>query len=97
MLVTVLNVISSGLIMGGVYAIIAMGMSIQYGVARILNVSHGEFIMIGAFLTLVLVRANVNQGAPAAGSAAFRPAMEGQRKNPPLRACGFSRGVLQDP
>ena len=60
MLVTILNVISSGLIMGGVYAIIAMGMSIQYGVARILNVSHGEFIMIGAFLTLMLVKLNVN-------------------------------------
>ncbi len=60
MLVTILNVVSSGLIMGGVYAIIAMGMSIQYGVARILNVSHGEFIMVGAFLTLVLVRQNVN-------------------------------------
>ena len=60
MLVTVLNVISSGLIMGGVYAIIAMGMSIQYGVARILNVSHGEFIMIGAFLTLMLVKLHVN-------------------------------------
>ena len=60
MLVTILNVVSSGLIMGGVYAIIAMGMSIQYGVARILNVSHGEFIMIGAFLTLMLVRLKVN-------------------------------------
>ena len=60
MLVTILNVLSSGLIMGGVYAIIAMGMSIQYGVARILNVSHGEFIMIGAFLTLMLVRLKVN-------------------------------------
>lgn len=60
MLVTIINVVSSGLIMGGVYAIIAMGMSIQYGVARILNVSHGEFIMVGAFLTLVLVRLKVN-------------------------------------
>ena len=60
MLVTIINVISSGLIMGGVYAIIAMGMSIQYGVARILNVSHGEFIMVGAFLTFALVKLNVN-------------------------------------
>lgn len=60
MLVTIFNVISSGLIMGGVYAIIAMGMSIQYGVARILNVSHGEFIMVGAFLTFMLVKLNVN-------------------------------------
>ena len=55
MLVTILNVVSSGLIMGGVYAIIAMGMSIQYGVARILNVSHGEFIMIGARLIIFSV------------------------------------------
>ena len=60
MLVKLFNILSSGLIMGGVYAIIAMGMSIQYGVARILNVSHGEFIMVGAFLTFMLVKLHVN-------------------------------------
>ena len=49
---TVLNIVIGGLIMGGIYALISMGLSIQYGVARILNVSHGEFIMIAAFLTL---------------------------------------------
>lgn len=37
--------------MGGIYALISMGLSLQYGVARILNVSHGEFIMVAAFLT----------------------------------------------
>jgi branched-chain amino acid transport system permease protein len=31
-----------------------VGLSLQYGVARVLNVSHGEFIMIGAFLTWTL-------------------------------------------
>lgn len=46
--------------MGGIYAIISMGLSMQYGVARILNVSHGEFIMVGAFLTLTLSKAGVN-------------------------------------
>ncbi len=55
MLITVLNVLGGGLIMGGVYALISMGLSMQYGVARILNVSHGEFIMAGAFLTYALV------------------------------------------
>ena len=60
MFITIINVISSSLIMGGLYAIIAMGLSIQYGVARILNVSHGEFIMVGAFLTLALFKLNVN-------------------------------------
>jgi len=45
----ILNIIIAGLIMGGIYALIAVGLSLQYGVGRILNISHGEFIMIGAF------------------------------------------------
>ena len=40
--------------MGGLYALIAVGLSLQYGVARVLNVSHGEFIMLGAFATYSL-------------------------------------------
>jgi len=40
--------------MGGLYALIAIGLNLQYGVARVLNVSHGEFIMIGAFITWFL-------------------------------------------
>lgn len=51
MFVTVLDVIIGGLINGGIYALIAVGLSLQYGVGRVLNVSHGEFIMIGAFAT----------------------------------------------
>jgi branched-chain amino acid transport system permease protein len=47
----VLDVIITGLIMGGIYALIAVGLSLQYGVGRVLNVSHGEFIMLGAFGT----------------------------------------------
>jgi len=43
--------------MGGIYALIAMGLSLQYGVARVLNIAHGEFIMLGAFVTWVLVNA----------------------------------------
>ena len=51
MFVTFLDVVIGGLIMGGIYALIAVGLSLQYGVGRVLNVSHGEFIMIGAFAT----------------------------------------------
>jgi branched-chain amino acid transport system permease protein len=60
-LVTVLDILIGGLLMGGIYALIAMGLSLQYGVARVLNVSHGEFIMLGAFATWVLsVTAGIN-------------------------------------
>ena len=54
------NTLVIGLIMGGIYALIAMGLSLQYGVARILNISHGEFIMIGACLTWSLSTAGVH-------------------------------------
>jgi branched-chain amino acid transport system permease protein len=57
MLVTVLNVVVDGLLLGGIYALIAMGLSLQYGVARVLNVAHGEFIMLGAFVTWALYTA----------------------------------------
>jgi branched-chain amino acid transport system permease protein len=54
MLVTVLDILIAGLILGGIYALIAMGLSLQYGVARVLNVAHGEFIMLGAMITWTL-------------------------------------------
>lgn len=51
MIVTILDIVIAGLLMGGLYALIAMGLSLQYGVARVLNISHGEFIMLGALTT----------------------------------------------
>ena len=54
MVVKILDVLIAGLLMGGIYALIAVGFSLQYGVARVLNIAHGEFIMIGAFLTWLL-------------------------------------------
>ncbi len=46
-----LELIASGLIVGGVYALVALGLNLQYGLMRILNIAHGEFLMVGAFLT----------------------------------------------
>ena len=54
MIVTILDIVIAGLLLGGLYALIAMGLSLQYGVARVLNVSHGEFIMLGALTTWTL-------------------------------------------
>jgi branched-chain amino acid transport system permease protein len=46
-----LEVAASGLITGGIYAVVAMGLNLQYGLMRIMNISHGEFLMLGAYLT----------------------------------------------
>lgn len=54
MMGTAADIIVTGLILGGVYALIAVGLSLQYGVGRVLNVSHGEFIILGALATYSL-------------------------------------------
>ena len=46
-----LELIASGLITGGIYALVAIGLNLQYGLMRIMNISHGEFLMLGAYLT----------------------------------------------
>ena len=53
-MVIFLDVVIAGLLLGGLYALIAMGLSLQYGVARVLNISHGEFIMLGGLTTWTL-------------------------------------------
>lgn len=45
------ELIASGLITGAVYALVGLGLNLQYGLMRILNIAHGEFLMLGAFLT----------------------------------------------
>src|SRR5690606_29002417 len=40
------ELLASGLITGGVYALVALGLNLQYGLMRILNIAHGEFVML---------------------------------------------------
>lgn len=45
-----LDILLSGLVLGGMYALTALGLTLQYGVARIMNLSYGEFLVAAAFL-----------------------------------------------
>lgn len=49
-----LEVAANGLLLGGLYALIAIGLNLQYGLMRVLNVAHGEFLMVGGYLTYLL-------------------------------------------
>jgi branched-chain amino acid transport system permease protein len=50
----ILSLIITGIFQGGVYGLLAMGLSLQYGVCRVINITHGEFVMLGAVLTYML-------------------------------------------
>ncbi|TKT77438.1 branched-chain amino acid ABC transporter permease [Aquamicrobium sp. LC103] len=48
------NAILSGLTMGGMYALVAMGLTLQYGVSRIMNLAYGEFVIAASFVAFLL-------------------------------------------
>ena len=48
---TFLQLLIGGVLQGGIYALGAFGLSIIFGVLRVLNVAHGDFLMLGGMLT----------------------------------------------
>ena len=48
-----LNYLINGVSLGSVYAIIALGYTMVYGIAKMLNFAHGDVIMIGSYLVFV--------------------------------------------
>lgn len=53
-LASLVTVILNGFMHGGVYAMFAVGLTLIFGVMRIINVAHGEFVVFGAYLTWTL-------------------------------------------
>ncbi|OED37201.1 branched-chain amino acid ABC transporter permease [Chromatiales bacterium (ex Bugula neritina AB1)] len=49
-----MDILISGLLLGGTYVLIAMGLNLQYGVARIMNLANGEMIVLGALASFWL-------------------------------------------
>ncbi len=50
----ILMALASGILMGLIYGLVGIGMNILYGVMRIVNFAHGEFMMLGAYLAYAL-------------------------------------------
>lgn len=53
-----LSTILDGLSLGAIYALIALGYTMVYGIAKMLNFAHGDIIMVGAYAILVTINAN---------------------------------------
>lgn len=47
---TLIQVVIDGVILGGFYALMAQGLSLIFGIMRVINLAHGEFLVIGAYL-----------------------------------------------
>ncbi len=55
-----MSTLLDGLSLGAIYALIALGYTMVYGIAKMLNFAHGDIIMVGAYAILVLVGAGAN-------------------------------------
>ncbi len=48
------QVFISGIMMGGIYALISIGLTLIFGVTRIVNFAHGEYVMLSMFASFML-------------------------------------------
>src|ERR1039457_7712767 len=51
-----ISALLSGVLLGGLFAITALGLSLVFGVMRLVNIVHGELIVLGAYIALELTR-----------------------------------------
>jgi branched-chain amino acid transport system permease protein len=52
-----LNTVVQGVLLGGLYAMFAAGLSLIFGVMRLVNIAHGDLIVLAAYLALVTTAA----------------------------------------
>jgi len=52
-----LNVILQGVLIGGLYAMFATGLSLIFGVMRLVNIAHGDLIVLAAYISLIATQA----------------------------------------
>lgn len=53
----ILNTVVQGILVGGLYALFAAGLSLIFGVMRLVNIAHGDLIVLAAYVALVVVSA----------------------------------------
>ena len=49
-----LNTIIQGTLLGGIYALFAIGLSLSFGIMRLVNIAHGDLIVLSAYVALVV-------------------------------------------
>jgi branched-chain amino acid transport system permease protein len=61
---TFIQQIINGLVLGSIYALVALGYTMVYGIMGLINFAHGEVVMIGAMVALMLIKLLAGSGLP---------------------------------
>lgn len=52
----IVDAVVQGVLLGGLYALFAAGLSLIFGVMRLVNIAHGDFIVLGAYIAMVIIQ-----------------------------------------
>ena len=64
---TFIQQIINGLVLGSMYALVALGYTMVYGIINLINFAHGEVLMVGALISWTVVTAAGRRRACRAG------------------------------
>ena len=90
-----LSYLISGIGLGSVYAIIALGYSMVYGIAKMLNFAHGDIIMVGAYVAFFALFRNQLGVLPA--TAMRRTMRPGSESSPECSLAVSAAKALKSP
>ena len=51
-----INIILQGVLVGGLYALFAAGLSLIFGVMRLVNIAHGDLIVLAAYIAMEVIK-----------------------------------------
>ena len=51
-----LNILIQGSLLGGIYALFAIGLSMSFGIMRLVNIAHGDFIVLSGYVALIVIQ-----------------------------------------
>ena len=63
-MITFIQCLITGLRLGSVYALIALGYTMAYGIIKLINFAHGDFIMVGGYSLFFTIPIMMNMGIP---------------------------------
>lgn len=64
-LITFIKQLINGVQVGSIYALVALGYTMVYGIVKLINFAHGDFIMVGAYTALLSIPLLLSAGVPA--------------------------------
>ena len=84
---TFIQTLIVGLRLGSIYALVALGYTMVYGIIRLINFAHGDFIMVGGYAMIFTVPLVLGLGLPCWPPSRYAPWWAWAQSSSPTAPC----------